>query len=474
MTGQLVGYLDDPYLSEAYLGGTLAGNSGLQFLAIINAENEYGVQSQFIIDDQDAEGVQANFVVLTQGAEGLQFHGTVSTTKPTGLQFHAQITDQGDASGIEFRADKFAIHHFSECDGGGYLEDAYLASPYLLPTNCAHMGIQFLSIINDTNAYGVQALFRIDDHNAYGVQALWRINATDAQGLQFEAVKAYPTGVQFNAILYNTDNLRILCDFASRGFTGTNWAASSTASGDFGVNNLNTDIVEQVWRSNGVTSGLTLTCDTEVPQGIGVDTVALLNHNISTSGSVTLLGSNDPTFSVIGTTIPMVVLNEENMYYIAPEYPLVTYRYWRFQINDPTNPAGYIEVGTILFGSSTIFQGECFVDELDFGYVDFADTVKTAGHTNVANSRAIKKLLGLEFRSLRTNRGNFTNMRRMFREERTVLKCLWIPTPHAVYMDFVARYAVFGKLRQIPRERHNSKGYDTDYASFPIEVDESL
>jgi len=64
-------------------------------------------------------------------------------------------------------------------------------------------------------------------------------------------------------------------------------------------------------------------------------------------------------------------------------------------------------------------------------------------------------------------------MRDMFRRERTVLKCLWIPTPDPDNQEYSARFAMFSKLAQIPVESHNHKGGDADYVTFSIELDES-
>lgn len=517
ITTQNAGYLDDPYLTEPYLGGSSFGNSGLQFLAVIEALHEEGLQfqpfigtefyqgAQFhgiidaqypaglqfhgIIDALHEEGLQYQGVIEAPLAQGAQFHGIIeaqralgaqflallATSDIEGLQFQAVVLDDR-ALGIEFRADQ-TIAHFSECQGEtGYLEESYLSGPYLVATSCAHMGIQFRSFVNAERATGLQFRGIIQDDKTHGLQARLVINATDAFGVQFDAVKSREAGLQFNVVLYNTDNLRILCDFPSRGTSGENWDSNSIEPGDFDPNNLNTDIVEQVTRTAlGTTTGWQLTCDTEVPQGIFLDTLAILNHNLTTSATVTLVGSNDPLFGTIGVSIPLEVRNDENIYYIAADFPTQGFRYWRFFIDDVlTHPDGFLQIGTIIFGAATIFQGECFVDEVDYGFKDFADTVRTAGHTNVSNSRALKKFLGLEFRLLNFSRTNFRQMRELFKDDRTVFKCLWIPTPDPNEQEYTARFAVFGKLVTIPRERHKTISRDADYVSFPIEVDESL
>jgi hypothetical protein len=128
-----------------------------------------------------------------------------------------------------------------------------------------------------------------------------------------------------------------------------------------------------------------------------------------------------------------------------------------------------LQIGTIVFGSSIIFQGECFVDQVTRSTKHFSDKIETEGFTNVSNDRALKYAVGLDFRSLRYNRGNYNNIRGVFDFARTSLKCLWIPTP-----QYPQRFAVFGKLASIPVETHNVKGETLDFVDFSIELDESL
>lgn len=293
-------------------------------------------------------------------------------------------------------------------------------------------------------------------------------------GMQGNSLGAQTLGYQAQIVIYNVTNLRVLCNFLSRGTSTSNWTATSSEPGDFGPNNLDTDITEQIWKSSiGITTSLNLTTDTGVPQGVFVDTVAIINHNLTTSATVSLLGSNDVTFATVGVTIQMQV-TEDNMYYIAPEFPTAQYRYWRFVINNVGNPDNFISIGTIIFGEADIFSGECITDQINYQLVDFADKIPTEGFTNVINSRSIKKSLGIEFQSIESRNRNFKLLRELFSTYRTTHKCLWIPTPSATDMEVTGRFAAFGKLVEIPAETHNSKGPLADYVNMSIDVDESL
>jgi hypothetical protein len=491
VTTQIFGYLEAGYLEGPYLTNTALASAGMQANIIIETQTARGMQSQIVIADQlYPVGMQAQITIqnyLNQIA--MQASVTIAAaTKTVGMQAMANILDFYDSNGMqanvnildylrnmgfEARIDKYPT---GVCQDSGYLGDEYLVFPYLTEIFCTRPGMQaHINILNFNDANGMQSKIQILDYlKPVGMQAKITIqNYLKPIGFQADVVRSSAYGMQALATIYNTTNLRILCDFPSRGLTASNWTSNSTMGGDFSVQNLDTDVVEQVWRSNNILTGVQLKTDTGLPQGVFLDTLAILNHNLTRSAVVTLLGSNDPTFAVIGVTIPLEP-RLTNIFYIAPTLPTSGYRYWRLDIDDVTNAASYLEVGTIIFGAADIFQGECFVDEIEFELKDYADTVRTEGFTNVANSRTQKRRLKLDFRSLDFNQRNFTIIRDMFERDRTINKCLWIPTPSDTRQDITARFAAFGKLSVIPTERHNNKGPDNDYVTFTCEVDESL
>ena len=306
-------------------------------------------------------------------------------------------------------------------------------------------------------------------------------------GSQFQRIQSVASGSQFNVKEYNTDKLRILCDFASRGAevlgglnewgntqgAGLNWKASHTApssTNSFDISNVNSDLVEQVWRSpDTVKTGIVLDCDSELAQGIAIDTFALFG-NLSTSATVRLVGSTVSNFASIGFDEQLggTGSNDNEVVFIAETVPIATFKYWRLEIEDPTNPALFLEIGSILFGEATVFIRECFTDRVKIQKVNFTDEVETAGFTTVQNDRGIKKKLKLTFKNLDFELRNYNKMQDIFEDARTVLKCLWIPTPQDP-----KRYMLFGKLVKIPEETHNDKGPGKDYVDFNIEVDEA-
>ena len=419
-----------------------------------------------IVNHLKPVGMQTDFVIIGRGVYGLQVKGKDTHSHATGMQAHLTILDGSNVHGFQYRHDNFA----SWCVGG-YLIRPYLEDPYLTCIEGGQFGAQAKGLISKhPRALGSQAHLTINGKKTIGQQVRLIIHASRAYGMQVQNFKQKTFGSQVTFVLYNATNLRILDVFPSRGLNGLSWTANSTASGDFGANNLNTDIVEQQWRSApSVVTGITLTCDTQVTS-VFVDTVAILNHNLTTSAVVVLEGSNDPLFGTVGTTIPIQILKRiNNAYYIAPTLPTAGFRYWRFIINDPTNTDGQIKIGTILFGPSIIFQGDNITDNIVRKLVHFADKIPTEGYTDVMNDRALKYGVTLEFKNLDYTKGNYQQLDQVFQFARTSLKCLWIPDPQSP-----ERFAVFAKMKQIPDSQHNNLGPTADYVSLNIELDESL
>lgn len=509
-----LGYLTDPYLEDPYLGDTGLHSWGMEVnRLIVDRADARGMEVlRQVVDRADARAMETELVIESRKPVGMevlrapsvgavaasevlrsivdsldplagQTELTVESRKAMGMEVARFIQDRADAAGAEVerfildRTKSIAMeirrdHSLASwlCEDQGYLAEDYLEGPYLAPGICAQQAHEVNRILFKDSPRGMEVRRVIDATKTFGMETLLRIvDHPNPVAMEIERLKGVSFGMQTRLVLYNTKLLRILCDFPSRGVSGVNWTATSTAPGDHGVNLLNTDIVEERWQSaTGVTSVI-LTCDTEVVQGVPIDTAAILNHNLTSSASIIVEGSNSPVFAPVQETFVMVP-TRGNAYYIAPTFPTLQSRYWRFLINDPTNPAGHLYIGTIVFGTTIIFQGECFTDNVVRRNKHFADKVATEGFTNVSNDRALKRSVSLEFRNIDYGRGNFKNIMSVFEFARTSLKCLWIPDPQDP-----TRFAVFGKLPQIPDETHRNMGPDAaDTVDFPLEVDESL
>lgn len=499
------GYLENPYLTEDYLSGQIYNGIRCQIdrridnthavkeqvsrqIASIHPINSqidrqtsitHSVKEQILnllgavhsvlseidqaIASSHAIKQQIEQAISTVHAVKEQIRGQITLPHGIATQADRQIATASHAKHTEIRRGSVL---FLNCES--YLEDPYLEGPYLAPCFNAHVRSEIARELTQPHDVRSQINRKIDSSHSVKSEIEQRIDAIHRVSEQVLRLASHKIHSQITQVLYNTTQLRVLLNFPSRGVSGTNWTANSTMAGDFSVDNLNTDIVEQVWRSNNAKTGITLVCDSEVPQGIFVDTLAFLNHNFTTSASILWEASNDPGFSSVGFT-HVLTSTRTNIYYIAPILPTEGFRYHRFTIDDTTNTSDFLQIGTIVFGSSIIFQGESFVDQVTRQTVHFADKIKTEAFTNVSNDRAIKTAIGLEFRNLQFNKGNYTSMREIFESARTSFKCLWIPTP-----QYASRFAVFGKLDAIPLETHNDFGNNNDYVSFSVNVDESL
>ncbi len=530
VTHAFTGYGNVPYGSLPYGTGTAQGSTGLQFESVIVSDKDNGLQFESFVDDDKANGFELLSIVNTGSNNGLQFESVIpDTLNAQGLQFESLVQEYLDPQGFQF----FATNLGYNCLGYGALP--YGVGPYGGPICVASGATQFESIVNSLDSNGLQfkanavdfleqqgvqfesvildylnnngiqfESFIVDELNNNGIQFKIQIidyenpralqfeavitDFLNPQGFQFEVLAGLPAGMQFRVNLYNSNRVRILCDFVSRGLdyepgaptnawgndrgTGQSWKTNSQASGDFDINNVNTDIVEFVYRST-TTTGLQLSCDTEIGQGVFIDTLAILNHNMTTGATINLIGSDTSNFSIIGTTIPLIP-RLDNIYYIAETLPLQSFRYWRIDIDDASNTNSYIEIGTIIFGSAQIFQGECIVDRLVKRTRHFADSVRTEGFTSVKNDRSIKTSVSLQFTKLEYSKGNFQALDAIFKSARTSQKCLWIPTPSPTDPSFTERFAVFAKMTEIPEQEHLIMGPDEgDFIDLTVNLDEA-
>ena len=444
--------------------------TGLQVELIINGEQSLGYEVNVqILDQLDFTAMQTSARLFKDTSKGMEVKRIIKDyLSENSQQFKGYIINKMDGAGMEIRRDK-SFPHIS-CDGFGYLNQPYLTSPYLGAGYCVPGPMQIELLLKKNAPQGMEVNRVIETFTQVAVEVKKVIaDKLYSFGMQIERFRATSLGMQVRFILYNNYNLRVLSDFPSRGVTGENWISSSTAAGDFNVNNVNTDIVEQRWQSETGVKFSTLICDTQKSQGIGVDTLAILNHNFTTSAAISFEGSNESDFSTVGFQKNLTVNRNEDIYYIAPTYPTQQFRYWRLICNDPTNPYNYLRIGTIIFGSSIIMQGESFVDTVRKRKIHFSDKVATEGYTNVSNDRSLKTAINIDFAKIAYARGNYNALMRVFDFSRTSLKCLWIPDPLKP-----SRFAVFGKLSTMPEETHLNMGDGADYVDFSMEVDESL
>lgn len=444
MTITEFGYLEDDYLVLPYMSGRI--------------ENGFGLQSNFTVVANPGQGQEADFKT-----DGSRATGQQSDVRTTGIE---QILSQ--------EAHATLLQHIWKSDETDYLEGPYLTLNYLAQIICANQGMesQFENKLNIPTGEEVQ-IFNDTGLSLLGQEANKIIMREAPTGMQSTVILTATLSMQSRIVLYNTRNLRILYVFDSRGTEDENWTVSQggTASGDFDVNNVNTDIVEEVYRS--ASTQISIDCDTGITQGVSPDTFYIGNHNLTSGALIQVQGSDVSDFSSVNVEF-QIDPTETNAYYIVPtsQFPFENSRYWRFNITDTANSDAYVETGAILFGSAVIFQGDCITDQLTRGDKHFKDEIKTEGFTSVSNDRSLKRFVGFSLKNISFGNINYLNFRTASEEIRTSLKALWIPMPR-----FPDRFGAFAKLSEMPRERHNVKGdanEDLDFIDWDVNVDESL
>jgi len=465
----LEGFLEDDFLVDDFGSGVMGELAGCQVQMVVNQSAAQGAQVAQIIDaSTQAAGLQIEQVINANQAMPMQVEKVIKDfLRQMGTQVQLQVQDELKTMGIQLATSNIL---YKLCQG--FLEDGFLTGPFLTPTMCAHAGAQVhMNVIDFPAPQGVQVEMNIEQQPDLGIQVEMVVHTIEALGMEVLQVSAEAMGCQVRFVLYNTNRPRILVDFPSRGVDGLNWTANSTATGDFSVNNLNNDIVEYYWRSqDSVVSGIILTCDTQVGSGVAVDTVAILEHNLSRAATVVMQGSNSSTFASVGLEVTLPAMTR-NTFWVSPSLPLEQFRYWRFLISDNTNPDDFIRIGTIIFGSAVIFQGECADQVVRVGRTHYKVENPTEGHTSVDQDLALKKRVVINFPKLDAqSAGNYDALNDIFEFARTSLKCLWMVDPRPIYIE---KFSVFGKVVSLPEETHNVITSDEFRVDLTVEVDEA-
>jgi hypothetical protein len=483
------GYLYYPYESMPYLIGEIDDSTGMQVKRVIAST-----------DDDAFIGMQINRFIDSPGDDsfvGLQVLRVLSDELDhTGFQVNRQIIDDTDdpATGMQVNRESGdnliehgmqVIRAFPMIVGHpNYLAGPYLMGPYLTAQNCSLLGMEINRVIvsaADDVFTGIQINRQIvsaADDPKTGMQTQRKINIEIPKGMQITRIKISRTPMQINKVLYNVEQLRILCDFVSRGtpaLGGINWTSpQGVAAGDFSLNNLNTDIIEQRTQSPNAVLNWDLRCDSGQLNSF-VDTIAILGHNITSGATVTFQGSDDPGYGTIKFN-RTIKIEPNNSYFVLPlsDFPSPPARYFRFLISDTSNPDNHIKIGTIIFGSSIVFSKQTTFDlPLSFGKTHFKDTIQTEGFTSVSNDRAMRKSLGLNFSSIDYGTGDYNRLADYFDSAKTDLKCLVIPYPCKPSL-----FAVFAKLSRLPLEQHNAIELcglkEVHTVDLQLEWDESL
>jgi len=461
---------DQPVNSQAELKINTQHITPMQTEIGLNVEEPVAAQVELkIVDVLNGNFTQARPFIELQNNNRQQVEQIiVDALKTTGAQVDLKVVDDLHIKGAEVYSSNL---YWVRC--GGWLETAWLTKAWLARRICPGSRQQVELRIDTQINVGAQVELKIVDveHGIYN-QVEMKIDVITDVGAQanLQTIERIPSQVLIS--LYNVVRPRIMCQFPSRGTTGLNWTASSTEPGDFSILNVNNDISEFYYRSASGVTTINLDCDTEITQGIFMDTFYAEGHNLTSSATVVFEGTNDPTYTTISWTENLTP-QDDKIFYVEPALPLTSYRYWRLRISDPTNTDGFVKIGTIIFGASNILNSECATQDIVVAPREFKNTLRTEGFTSVGNSRSLKRSIKLDFRSISYDSGDYDTLNNVINYSRTTLKCLWIPDPRS--QSLMKRFAVFGKIKGIPSQKHNVKGINEnmDFIDFTIEIDEA-
>lgn len=139
----------------------------------------------------------------------------------------------------------------------------------------------------------------------------------------------------------------------------------------------------------------------DLAQACSVKSFALVNHNLQSGADILLMGNDFNSWegtlgSDPGTGLPV---REELSYdgdILIKYFPEASYRYWRFEALDPTNPDEYLEFGRISL-SAYFEPSRNFVYGWEYGLVDPTEIDESEGGQEFMNVKEQYRLIRVAF-----------------------------------------------------------------------------
>ena len=126
--------------------------------------------------------------------------------------------------------------------------------------------------------------------------------------------------------------------------------SASSSDTNYPITNISALPVSKPWRSaEGQIDDVKVRMDFAVAQTI--DTLSLVNHNFSSTATITLRGgtSPDPDGTDFNTTITWAEFNAWKLLASTESW-----RYWTILLNDESNVFGFLQIGYLVFGDATV------------------------------------------------------------------------------------------------------------------------
>lgn len=224
---------------------------------------------------------------------------------------------------------------------------------------------------------------------------------------------------------------------------------TGTAPGDFDKANMTVDPLRQVWRSAAVAGWQEIIIKADLASRI--DTFAILNHNLTENAVVQIQANVSNNFLAPPVTIQ--VPWQKYRIVLCQDFG-ATYEYYKVRILDPGNPCGYIEIGRIVGGQAFTFDktsnSEDITDDIEYGWEDKADQLKTEGFFRVSNERIKIRSLRVRFSKLNSappNNSNWIGLREM-------IDNVGISKPFLIVVDRTdpSFISMWGQFKNVPSE----------------------
>lgn len=178
-----------------------------------------------------------------------------------------------------------------------------------------------------------------------------------------------------------------------------NLISAATLSGgawstSYPQNNIKTRFLNQAARSTNVLAASTL-INIDLVSAKPVLAFAAIKTNISASGATyRLRGSNDNTFATSLYDSGTLSMATQTPHLIVGLPSVITARYWRLEIIDTSNPAGYLQIGHIFIGDG--FQPSSnYSRGAEIGYESRTEITESLGGVEYFNSKASRRVFNL-------------------------------------------------------------------------------
>jgi hypothetical protein len=239
-------------------------------------------------------------------------------------------------------------------------------------------------------------------------------------------------------------------------------SVTSTAAGDFNVNNILTESTRRVWRSATALTEQSIVIKAEKKSTI--DCFAILGHNFTDTAVIKVQANISNNFLVPPVT----------RYLAWNEYIVMSsltfggeYEYYKISILDPANPCGYLEIGRIIGGRALqLIDNEDITDSYSVGKKDLSETMKTEGYFRVSNENIIARTFSANFQKIYTTTGFDTNYKNLI----TMFKTVKVTKPFLTILDVNNPYKfnIWGQLTDIPDDAFGIN----DFVNFPLRIEE--